>query len=395
MMNKKGSNWWAWFFIIIFIFIITSAIRHSMIRDSMYNDITGNIINERDSEEPQTQQEQVTKQQEIYPSRQKQITQITDYEQTQNQNQEESKETQESTPPSCQSGYMTEYRCDGNNIQQKYQYKNCNVEWIKVELCEYGCSDGKCNSEPQITAVTVSYVSDGDTFKLSTGETIRLIGLNAPESGQSCSSEATAKLKEFVLGKEVTLEQDVSDKDQYGRLLRYVYVDGTFVNLEMVRLGLAHKYEYGSNTKYSSQFEQAEDEAKQNEGCLWKTSQEDYITDQCIYITNFHFNAAGDDNYNSNDEYVIFGNKCSYSIEMTGWTIKDETASHIYLIPSFTFQSGATFTLYTGTGTNTNSALYWGRTSGDYAAIWNNGGDTLFLTDFDGNLVLSQSYFGY
>ena len=244
-------------------------------------------------------------------------------------------------------------------------------------------------------SIIVSYVLDGDTFKISSGETVRLIGLNAAESGQSCSSEATVKLKEFVLGKEVTLKQDIDEKDQYGRLLRYVYVDDTFVNLEMVRLGLAHKYEYGSNTKYSSQFEQAENEAKQNEGCLWETSQENYITDQCFYITNFHFNAAGDDNYNLNDEYVTLGNKCSYSVEMSSWTIKDETASHIYTIPAFTFQSGATFTLYTGTGTNTNSALYWGRTSGDYAAIWNNGGDTLFLRDSGGNLVLSQSYSGY
>lgn len=114
-----------------------------------------------------------------------------------------------------------------------------------------------------------------------------------------------------------------------------------------------------------------------------------------IYITNFHFNAAGDDNYNLNNEYVTFGNKCSYSIDMTSWTIKDETASHLYAIPPFTFQAGSTFTLFTGTGTNTNSALYWGRTSGNYAAIWNNNGDTLFLRDSSGNLVLSQSYSGY
>ena len=258
--------------------------------------------------------------------------------------------------------------------------------------------------EPRITSsilnsdtikLKVSSVLDGDTIKLSNGENVRLIGLNAPESGQSCSSEATDKLKGFVLGKEVILEQDVDDKDQYGRLLRYVYVNGTFVNLEIVRLGLAHKYEYGSNTKYSSQFEQAENEAKENEGCLWKSEEVNYIQDKCIQITNFHFNAAGDDNYNLNDEYVTLENKCSYSIGMDSWTIKDETASHIYTIPTFTFQSGVTFTLYTGTGTNTNSALYWGRTSGDYAAIWNNGGDTLFLRDSDGNLVLTKSYAGF
>jgi len=351
-MNKKGSSWWAWFFVILFILFMTSIIRISIFRHSMYDDITGNVIDERDYVEPQTQQEQVTKQQEAYPSRQGQVTQTTDYEQTQNQ--EQSEEAQESISPSCLSGYIKEYRCEGSNIQQEYQYVDCNVDWVKVKFCEHGCADGKCNPapceekrldeykcegnlayqkyqysdcdtiwrykegcqygcadgkcspEPQIRAVTVSYVLDGDTFKLSTGETVRLIGLNAPESGQSCSSEATAKLKEFVFGKEIRLEKDIDDKDQYGRLLRYVYVDdGVFVNSGMIWLGFAHKYEYGSNTKYSSLFEQAENEAKQNEGCLWKSEEVSYIQDKCTYITNFHFNAAGDDNYNLNDEYVI------------------------------------------------------------------------------------------
>lgn len=287
--------------------------------------------------------------------------------------------------PTCSSGW----KCKDSNYRG-YQYSDCS--WSTLTYCDNGCSDGKCNSEPQTNEITVSYVLDGDTIKLSTGETVRLIGINAPESGRICSSEATDKLKEFVFGKQVTLERDVDDKDQYKRLLRYIYIDETFINLEMVRLGLAHKYEYGSNTEHSSKFEQAENEAKQNEGCLWKSEETNYIQDQCIYITNFHFNAVGNDNYNLNDEYVTFGNKCSYLIDMTGWTIKDETASHIYTPPSFTFQSGATFTLYTGTGTNTKFVLYWGRTPGNYAAIWNDDGDTLFLRDKEGGLVLSYSY---
>tara|TARA_Y100000310_G_C20533912_1_gene739877 strand:- start:33 stop:1055 length:1023 start_codon:yes stop_codon:yes gene_type:complete len=258
--------------------------------------------------------------------------------------------------------------------------------------------------DPESQTYKVTKVIDGDTFKLSTGEEVRLIGINAPEIGEKCYEEAKEELEELIFGKETILEKDMDDKDQYGRLLRYVYtdyyfedgsVDEIFINYGMVYLGLAHKYEFGSNKKYSSWFEEAENEAKQNEGCLWASEEVDYIQDKCIYITNFHFNAAGNDNYNLNDEYVTFGNKCSYSIDMTSWTIKDETASHIYTVPSFTFQSSSTFTLFTGTGTNTNSALYWGRTSGDYAAIWNNGGDTLFLRDSNRNLVLSQSYSGY
>ena len=252
----------------------------------------------------------------------------------------------------------------------------------------------KITLEPRPT-YEVTSVIDGDTIEINTSERVRLIGINAPEEGEKCYEESKEYLENFLSDKEITLERDMEDKDQYDRLLRYVFADGHNVNYGMVYLGFAHKYEFGSNTKYSSWFEEAENEAKQNEGCLWKLEEVNYIQDKCIYITNLHFNAAGDDNYNLNDEYVTFGNKCSYSIDMGGWTIKDETASHIYTILAFTFQSGATFTLYTGSGTNTNSALYWGRTSGDYAAIWNNGGDTLFLRDSGGNLVLSQSYSGY
>jgi len=160
----------------------------------------------------------------------------------------------------------------------------------------------------------------------------------------------------------------------------------------MIKLGFAHSYEYGLNTKYSSEFKQAENEAKQNQGCLWKISQEKYIQDRCIFITNFNYDSPGNDNYNLNEEYVTFKNKCSYSIDMDGWTIKDESASHLYKFPSFILKAESAFTLFTGKGTNSNSQLYWGRNEGDYASIWNNDGDTLFLRDSNGNLVLSQSY---
>ena len=246
---------------------------------------------------------------------------------------------------------------------------------------------------PTTGKTIVSHVVDGDTIQISTGEKVRLIGINTPEVGEPCSSEATEGLKEIVLGKEVILKSDIEDKDQYGRLLRYVYVDDLFVNMEMVRLGFGHKYEYGVNIEYSDVFEEAENEAKQNEGCLWKSSEKEYIIDECVYIERFNFDAIGDDNYNLNDEYVTFGNKCTYLIDMTGWTVKDNTASHLYTFPSFTFHTGTAFTLYTGNGANTNTELYWGRASG---AVWNNkGGDTLFLRNAEGELVLEQSYEGY
>ena len=417
MKNKKG-NWMTWFWIILFLIIMTSAIRHSYYRQSMYDDLTGRITDNYNEELQKQEEQQRQYEQELYEEELRSQQEQESQRQVQQQQEEDYYQQSQSQTINIKctdsdggkdyytNGYIT--HTDGTKEYDHCDTTNPGYEKHVIEFfctsdgsgqtnygCPYSCSDGACNLEPQTSAVTVSYVSDGDSIKLSNGEEIRLIGLNAPEIGQKCSSKSTNKLKELVLGKEVILEQDVDNKDQYGRLLRYIYVGDTFVNLEIVRLGFAHKYEYGSNIKYSSQFEQAENEAKQNEGCLWKSEEINYIQDQCIYVTNFHFNAAGDDNYNLNDEYITLKNKCSYSIDMTGWTIKDETASHLYTIPSFTFQGGSTFNLFTGTGTNTNSALYWGRTSGNYAAIWNNGGDTLFLRDNNGNLVLSQSYSGY
>ncbi|MBI5390095.1 thermonuclease family protein [Candidatus Woesearchaeota archaeon] len=296
---------------------------------------------------------------------------------------------------SCQPTYVNEYLCSGSTLQKKYISSDCKITWVYDSYCPYGCEKSLCNQKPETTVLTVSYVSDGDTIQLSNGETVRLIGLNAPESGQPCSSEATTKLKELVNEKVITLEEDLSDKDQYGRLLRYVYVNNIFVNQEMVRLGFAHRYEYGSNTKYSIQIEQAENEARESDGCIWKISHQNYIQDRCVKITNFHFNAGGDDNYNLNDEYVTFENTCPYVLDMTSWTVKDNTASHLFIFPQFTLNSREMFTLYTGTGTDTSATLYWGRMSGDYAAIWNNNGDTLFLRDNIGNIVLTESYIGY
>lgn len=127
-----------------------------------------------------------------------------------------------------------------------------------------------------------------------------------------------------------------------------------------------------------------------------QTSEENYIKDQCIQIPvgGFHYDAAGNDNYNLNDEYVQLKNNCNYQIEMTGWTIKDTTsrADHIYTLPSFTLNPSTSVTLHTGQGANTAKDLYWQRSPGDYAAIWNNTGDTLHLRNSEGELVSSYSY---
>lgn len=244
---------------------------------------------------------------------------------------------------------------------------------------------------PETTFAIVSEVIDGDTIKLQNGDRIRLLGINTPEMGQPHYDEATNRLKELIEGKNVTLEKDVEDKDQYGRLLRHIYVDDTFVNLEMVREGYANIYIISPNIKYSNEFKKAEEEAKIAGRGVWQPSES---LSKCIGILYFHWNAEGNDCYNLNDEYVTFKNTCSQSIDMMGWTVKDE-ANHIYTFPDFSLAGDATVTLYTGSGKDTATELYWGSSGYPCNAIWNNDGDTLYLRDMSGNLVISYGYSGF
>lgn len=118
--------------------------------------------------------------------------------------------------------------------------------------------------------VKVTKVIDGDTIVLETGETVRYIGIDAPETRGDCfAAESTNKNKELVLGKKVRLEKDVSETDRYKRLLRYIYVDNIFINDYLVRQGYAKVATYPPDVKYQNQFLEAEKYARENKLGLW------------------------------------------------------------------------------------------------------------------------------
>lgn len=122
----------------------------------------------------------------------------------------------------------------------------------------------------------VTRVIDGDTIEIENGEKIRYIGIDTPETVdprkqvQCFGIEASKKNKELVEGKAVRLEKDITDRDKYFRLLRYVWVDDLFVNLELVKQGFANSYSYPPDIKYQEEFLAAEKEAREAERGLWK-----------------------------------------------------------------------------------------------------------------------------
>jgi len=108
-----------------------------------------------------------------------------------------------------------------------------------------------------------------------------------------------------------------------------------------------------------------------------------------VKIYKVNYNAPGNDRYNLNGEYVVIKNYGD-AVNLKGWKLRDEYG-HTYVFPSVVIPSGGTITIYTGSGIDTQTELYWGR---DWP-VWNNDGDTAYLYDSLGRLVDSYSYTGF
>lgn len=117
--------------------------------------------------------------------------------------------------------------------------------------------------------VFVTRVIDGDTFETSDGEKIRLLGINAPEKHEYYYEESTEFLKDLIENKYVRLEGDETDKDWYGRELRYVYIGNEFVNVLMLEEGYARIYLL-KDRKYQNIFSYAEESAKKAGLGIWR-----------------------------------------------------------------------------------------------------------------------------
>ena len=128
-----------------------------------------------------------------------------------------------------------------------------------------------CTGDDQERALVVRVI-DGDTIEIGTGQRVRYIGIDTPEvhpQVECYGLEAWARNRELVEGKVVRLEKDVSGTDRYGRLLRYVHVDGLLVNAELVRLGCARAIAYPPDTKHQSLLERLERESREAGMGMW------------------------------------------------------------------------------------------------------------------------------
>ena len=109
---------------------------------------------------------------------------------------------------------------------------------------------------------TVTKVIDGDTL-IANNQTIRLSGINAPETSECYYQEAKDILTALTLNKQIHLEKDISNKDKYKRLLRYIYLDNLSINSYLTEAGYVKVYDkYANDTKRYKELKQREEAEK-------------------------------------------------------------------------------------------------------------------------------------
>ncbi len=139
----------------------------------------------------------------------------------------------------------------------------------------------------ELSETKVIRIIDGDTFEIYLNrkiEKVRLLGINSPESVnpnkklECFGLESSEKLKTILENKIIKLEADETqdNRDRYGRLLRYVFLDEININKKLIEEGYGFEYTYKKPYKYQKEFEIAEKIAKENNQGLWNKKNCDY-----------------------------------------------------------------------------------------------------------------------
>lgn len=129
------------------------------------------------------------------------------------------------------------------------------------------------SAEQDAPTVRVTRVVDGDTVDVCCPQArVRLLGIDTPERGEWLFQEATAMTARLTSGQQVRMERCEEEEDQYGRLLRHLFVGERHVNRELVVAGLARAYIFSLrlNPCYAGDLLAAEGAAQRQRIGLWE-----------------------------------------------------------------------------------------------------------------------------
>ena len=220
--------------------------------------------------------------------------------------------------------------------------------------------------------IMVERVIDGDTVVDTDGVHYRLLGINTPERGEYLYAEAKKFMEENVLNVSLTAEK--KGKDLYDRELAYLYNGEKNINVEVAREGYANTYFPEGKDSHYIEFAYAWEECIQNKINLCEKSLNKCAS--CIELREWDFD----------NQKVVFYNKCNFDCSFNKWTIKDEGRKK-FVFGNFTLKNLESVNIIVGEETNTKDRLYWK----NQTYVWTYTGDSLFLRDSEGKLVLWET----
>jgi micrococcal nuclease len=247
-------------------------------------------------------------------------------------------------------------------------------------------------SNPEGTPATLGYVFDGDSIEVKIdGETaeVRLIGVNAPEGDECFGDRSRAALVAALESADLVLVAGSDgDTDRYGRLLRYVYVDGENVNGQMLADGNAVALQ--GDHRYNAAFVEIGDLAAAGRAGMWAPDACGASPTAGISIVEVEHNPPGPDDEHLNDEYVTIASESAGGISLTEWILRDESSQNRYRFGDIVLNRGDQITVRSGCGTDTANTVYWCAER----SVWSNSGDTVILQIPSGNVVDRWRYGG-
>lgn len=146
--------------------------------------------------------------------------------------------------------------------------------------CSTSVSGGSASAAPDATpapssvsekTLTVTHVIDGDTVDLSDGRRVRLLGIDTPELGDCGYEEATEFARNWLLGKQVTVSTDPTQRevDVYGRALLYVATSEEDYSVAAARAGWARRFETDPPLQKDTEIRTAEAAARADKAGIW------------------------------------------------------------------------------------------------------------------------------
>ena len=269
---------------------------------------------------------------------------------------------------------------------------------LSLALLGTACSGEPLSTEepdtpnPDGTPARLAYAFDGDSIEVDIDgrtEEVRLLGINAPEGDECYGKRAREALIDLLAGQDfVLVEGTGDDTDRYGRLLRYVYVDGENTNGRLLAGG--HALTLQGDHRFNSGFVEIGDLAAGAGLGMWAPDACGPAPQSGAAIVEVRYNPPGPDDERLNDEYVVISNEGTTPLNLAGWTLRDESSHNRYAFNGPSLEPGMSVTVRTGCGEDRTDAVYWCADR----PIWSNGGDTAILQDPHGNVVNRWTYAG-